>query len=157
MVGFNLATTDHQYYISKKGRQGLVPLGTLESDILCIITGCSTPIVFRPVEGYYILDGEAYVQGSMAREAFKDAIDNEIKPKVFEIRWIASQNQVNDQKQRVGLCSIKGEPLLYEDLRQYKLLLPLAFRVCRPNEDARYRYRHEQGSGINPARIPRRG
>lgn len=86
MVGFSLATTDHQYYISKKGRQGLVPLGTLESDILCIITGCSTPIVFRPVEGYYILDGEAYVQGSMAREAFKDAIDNEIKPKVFEIR-----------------------------------------------------------------------
>ena len=85
MFGFSLATTNRRFCISKKGHHGLVPLDTRQHDILCIITGCSTPMVLRPVEEHYVVIGEAYVQGFMAGEALNEAIENKTKPQVFEI------------------------------------------------------------------------
>ncbi len=85
MFGFSLATTNRRFCVSKKDHCGLVPLGTLQSDVLCVITGCSTPMVLRPVDGHYVVIGEAYILGFMAGEALKDAIDGKIKTKVFEI------------------------------------------------------------------------
>lgn len=85
MFGFGLATTNRRFCISKKGHHGLVPLDTRQSDILCILTGCSTPMVLRPVEDYYVVIGEAYVQGFRAGDALDAAVENRTKPQLFII------------------------------------------------------------------------
>lgn len=54
---------------------GLAPMGTEEGDIICILFGCSVPVIVREHRSlagefeYYELIGEAYVYGLMDGEA----------------------------------------------------------------------------------------
>ena len=40
-----------------------------EGDILCVLLGCSFPVILRPTNGYYLLIGEVYVDELMNGEA----------------------------------------------------------------------------------------
>jgi hypothetical protein len=48
---------------------GLAPWNSAEGDVLCVLLGCSFPVILRPVNGYYTLIGEVYVDELMNREA----------------------------------------------------------------------------------------
>jgi hypothetical protein len=46
-------------------------LGTSKpDDLLVIIPGCSTPMIVRKMDGYFIMIGAAYIFGLMDGEAF---------------------------------------------------------------------------------------
>ena len=55
-------------------RLGIAPSGAQEGDILCVLLGCSVPVVLRPLDksdprcGYKLV-GEAYIHGVMDGEA----------------------------------------------------------------------------------------
>ncbi|CAF3479438.1 unnamed protein product [Fusarium graminearum] len=58
---------------------GLCPPETEDGDIICILHGCSVPVVLRemPDKGHMILIGEAYVHGKMDGEAMEDIADDD--------------------------------------------------------------------------------
>ena len=60
---------------ARRKRLALVPRGTECGDIVCILLGCSVPIILRKVAGSveesYIFVGESYVHGMMAGEALE--------------------------------------------------------------------------------------
>lgn len=53
---------------TRDGRIGIVPTGAEQGDIICILLGCSTPLLVRPFDGRYKLIGECYVHGIMKGE-----------------------------------------------------------------------------------------
>jgi hypothetical protein len=71
---------NRKFLVSEKNRWiGLVPMATLETDFICILYGCSVPVILRQVktdEGitYFQLVGECYVHGIMDGEII-DAAD----------------------------------------------------------------------------------
>ena len=81
--------------ITKHDFLGLAPEMLKKRDLICILYGCSVPVVLRrmvdPVtdEEYFTFIGECYVHGIMDGEAFalaRSRGDNEITRKVFELR-----------------------------------------------------------------------
>ncbi|CZR68976.1 uncharacterized protein PAC_18877 [Phialocephala subalpina] len=58
---------------SKKRLFGLAPTSAQEGDLICILFGCSVPVILRrvgpPDDHFYYLIGEAYVHGVMDGEA----------------------------------------------------------------------------------------
>lgn len=55
---------------TQRGYIGLAPLASKRGDRVCVLFGCSTPVVLRPLaEGGYQFIGECYVHGIMEGEA----------------------------------------------------------------------------------------
>ncbi|KAL1610779.1 hypothetical protein SLS60_002450 [Paraconiothyrium brasiliense] len=54
-----------------KGYLGMVQHDALPTDVVCILYGCSMPMVLRPSEGGFLLVGECYLHGLMEGEAFE--------------------------------------------------------------------------------------
>jgi hypothetical protein len=76
-----------------KALVGLIPQNARVGDRICILYGCSVPVVLRkhivPDEGYYWqLVGDAYVHGVMDGEAIERVSEEELQRKemVFELR-----------------------------------------------------------------------
>lgn len=73
---------------------GLVPEETQRGDLICILFGCSVPVVLHKMEDppskcegtQYQLVGEAYVHGMMDGEALEVQRGEKIKSQLFEIR-----------------------------------------------------------------------
>lgn len=73
---------------------GLAPQSVMEGDLICIVYGCSVPVVLRKAfiddatEGkyYYELIGECYIHGMMDGEAFRILQEMKIDKEVFELR-----------------------------------------------------------------------
>jgi len=68
---------NRKFLVSKeKGWIGLAPMATQVDDIICILYGCSVPVVLRPYDqtaGLFQLVGECYVHGMMDGEAIETA------------------------------------------------------------------------------------
>jgi hypothetical protein len=76
----------HGYRIvfgSTKKLAGLAPWSTQAGDLVCVLLGCSIPVVLRPMKDYYVLVGEVYVDHFMRGEAVKDP---SYTSRTFEIR-----------------------------------------------------------------------
>ncbi|KAF8856778.1 hypothetical protein BDZ45DRAFT_745097 [Acephala macrosclerotiorum] len=61
-------------YIIMEKSMGLGPEGTREDDIVCVLLGCSVPVILRTSEsnsGEFYLVGKAYVHGAMDREVIE--------------------------------------------------------------------------------------
>lgn len=58
---------------STKNFAGLAPWSAQPGDLVCVLLGCSFPVVLRPVKDYYVLVGEVYVDQYMRGEAMKDS------------------------------------------------------------------------------------
>jgi hypothetical protein len=67
---------------------GLCPRDTQVSDLVCILYGCSVPVVLRKaysgIEGAFELVGECYVHGMMDGEALE--LDKSLPEVEFRIR-----------------------------------------------------------------------
>lgn len=48
---------------------GLAPMAAQIEDIICILYGCSVPVVLRPHKGGFQFVGECYIHGMMDGEA----------------------------------------------------------------------------------------
>ncbi|EME40089.1 hypothetical protein DOTSEDRAFT_158763 [Dothistroma septosporum NZE10] len=73
---FRIAT--HRNWMAKRlavtntGHVGMVPQTARKNDIVCVLFGCSVPMVLRPVgDGTHKVVGEAYVHGFMDGEALE--------------------------------------------------------------------------------------
>ena len=64
-------------------RDGVKDSQARSGDIFAIISGCSTPILLRPFQGYFQVFGEAYLQGAMNGEVSK--LNGEGKYQVQEL------------------------------------------------------------------------
>jgi len=66
-------------WVSNSGILGLVPDTITQGDNICILLGCSVPVVLRPVDNHYIFIGTAYVDGYMTGEAIEELEVKELK------------------------------------------------------------------------------
>lgn len=71
-------------FLSSIGIMGLAPEEARVTDIVCVILGCSVPVVLRAVEKHYILVGDVYLDGYMFGRAVEESSTSGIKE--FEIR-----------------------------------------------------------------------
>jgi hypothetical protein len=72
---------------------GLAPQNVREGDLICIVYGCSVPVVLRKFsvdqengKCYYVLIGECYIHGMMDGEAFRILQELKIEKEEFELR-----------------------------------------------------------------------
>jgi hypothetical protein len=70
---------NRKFLVSKEnGWFGLGPMATVETDIICVLYGCSVPVILRPMrtedgKEYFLLVGECYVHGIMDGEIIEAA------------------------------------------------------------------------------------
>lgn len=64
------------------------PRGVKKGDFVCILCGCSVPVLLRQVKNapYFIFIGECYIHGMMDGEAFGIKNTENIDYEMFEIR-----------------------------------------------------------------------
>jgi hypothetical protein len=71
---------------------GLAPESVKEGDLICIVYGCSVPVVLRKCSEErsnkctFVLIGECYIHGMMDGEAFRILQEMDIEKRVFELR-----------------------------------------------------------------------
>ncbi|KAF2162445.1 hypothetical protein M409DRAFT_27070 [Zasmidium cellare ATCC 36951] len=59
--------------VTESGHVGIVPQQAQKGDLVCVLYGCSVPVILRPLaKGQYRLVGECYLQGFMEGEAVRD-------------------------------------------------------------------------------------
>lgn len=78
--------------ISAKGYLGLASSLAQPGDAICILLGCSVPVILRPIHGNVLdnaarltLVGECYVHGIMNGESMKAAEDDLSVLRTFDI------------------------------------------------------------------------
>lgn len=64
-----------QFLITANGYLGLGHAQAKAGDEICLLSGCSVPVLLRPLEGGYLMVGEAYIHGIMNGEAWTDDED----------------------------------------------------------------------------------
>ncbi|TVY38342.1 Heterokaryon incompatibility protein 6,OR allele [Lachnellula subtilissima] len=68
-VAMNQCSLHRRFCVTNNGLMALVPAGTKDGDVVCVIRGAQTPFILRPVEGWTCqLVGECYVHGIMDGE-----------------------------------------------------------------------------------------
>ena len=78
--------------IRKKPLFGLAPESARGGDVICVLLGCSVPVILRPCHSlrrdYFEFVGEAYVYGIMDGEALngRDLENPETWTEEFELR-----------------------------------------------------------------------
>ena len=66
----SVASFDRLLSISKEGHICLLPYAAVEGDVVCVILGCNSPLLLRPLSnGNYTVVGECYIHGFMNGEA----------------------------------------------------------------------------------------
>lgn len=81
-------TWNRKFFTSEGDLLGLCPAATTQGDLVCILYGCSVPVILRRHEdgGYFELIGEAYVHGKMDGEAMAYIGDGSIVETEFQLR-----------------------------------------------------------------------
>ena len=76
---------DRRFFVSSIGLMGLAPARAEKDDLICIIMGCTHPIVLRPKGECFEVIGEAFVHGLMYGEWMGDKSQRESE-RVFNLR-----------------------------------------------------------------------
>jgi hypothetical protein len=72
-------------FSTEDGYIGLAPSTALKGDLVCVLLGCSVPVVLREEGDHYIFIGECYTHGIMDGEAIDGAAANGFGVESFEI------------------------------------------------------------------------
>ena len=59
------------FFITSKGYMGMGPEPLIEGDVICVVLGCSVPLLIRQTRDHHILVGECFVWGLMDGEALR--------------------------------------------------------------------------------------
>ncbi|OJJ75593.1 hypothetical protein ASPBRDRAFT_37887 [Aspergillus brasiliensis CBS 101740] len=79
------ATSYRRLMISSKGYIGLVPAKAQEGDLICVLFGCSVPVILRKQDDHYIFIGESYVHGIMDGEAIEQMKEGSLVEEEFTL------------------------------------------------------------------------
>lgn len=74
---FTQTTTGRKLFRTRRGYVGLGRESITESDLVCILPGCSVPMILRRENWYYKLVGDSYVHGMMFGEVLDNMTDEE--------------------------------------------------------------------------------
>jgi hypothetical protein len=72
-------------FISGNGGLGLAQESILEDDLICILFGCSVPVILREVDGHYIYISDACIVGYMYGRGIKEFEQGKLESRKFEI------------------------------------------------------------------------
>lgn len=75
-----------RFFETQDGYLGQCPIRSMHGDLVCMLYGCNSPVVLRPVEGHYLYVGECAVLGLMEGQASSLIEAGRSKMEVFEIR-----------------------------------------------------------------------
>jgi hypothetical protein len=79
-------------FTTSKGHVGMALQNVLPSDLICILFGCSMPMVLRKIENGYRLIGECYVHGLVDVEALdflqRREVASELRNQVVKLRIV---------------------------------------------------------------------
>jgi hypothetical protein len=76
---------NRRFFVTEQGYMGLSFPETRVGDIVCVFPGLEVPFIVRPDGEYYLLVGEAYVQGLMDGEAMQDLDAGLVQLQTFEL------------------------------------------------------------------------
>ena len=88
ILSAGLTMNRRRMFISKEKAVGLAPWDAEQGDIICVLLGCRFPVVLRPrgpSDNYYVLVGEAYIEGFMDGEAILGLEEGYFELNTFEI------------------------------------------------------------------------
>jgi hypothetical protein len=77
--------TSRRFFVTEQGYMGLSFPETRVGDRVCVFPGLEVPFIVRPDGDYYLLVGEAYVQGLMDGEAMQDLDAGLVLLQTFEL------------------------------------------------------------------------
>lgn len=84
--GASLRMHGKRFAVSGSNKACLVPWATEVGDVICLLFGCSFPVILRRKLDHYVLIGEVYVDGIMLGEELKRFQDEGSEPDTFLIR-----------------------------------------------------------------------
>ncbi|KAG4428066.1 hypothetical protein IFR05_016452, partial [Cadophora sp. M221] len=76
---------DRRFFLGSSNMMGLATEGVQRGDIICVPLGCPHPMILQPVDGHYIVVGEAFVDGYMYGKAMERLERGELKLETFEL------------------------------------------------------------------------
>ena len=74
-----------RFFLSEAGLIGAAPWNAKEGDVICVLLGCSSPVILRREDGHYVLIGEAYIDDFMNGDAIMGLENGELVLETFEI------------------------------------------------------------------------
>ena len=98
------------FITTKEGYVGLAPKAAKPGDQICVLLGCSVPIVLRPTSGFqFKVVGECYVHGLQQGQAFLGGFSDDYQPLLM---WDGQ-----DEQHYVGFVNEKTGHVQYEGPR----------------------------------------
>jgi hypothetical protein len=85
ILGASALMNRRRLIVTENGRAGLGFWNAEVGDVVAVLLGCRFPVILRPVDGHYVLIGEAYVDGLMGGEALDGVKDGRHGWETFEI------------------------------------------------------------------------
>ena len=73
-------------FLSFSGSMGLAPEEALAGDLICVLLGCSVPVVLRAIGSHYVHIGDVYLDGYMSGRAVEEEDGRRLDFRDFEIR-----------------------------------------------------------------------
>lgn len=67
---------------------GLAPSDAQDNDRVCILAGCTVPVLLRPQGDHYRLIGETFIYGKMDGEAMPDLSEDDLFDELCEFNII---------------------------------------------------------------------
>jgi hypothetical protein len=80
------AMTGRQFMMSNSDMLCLGTGAADPGDLICVLLGCSTPIILRKVKDYYLYIGDVYVDGYMYGKAIDELNNGTRQLQTFELR-----------------------------------------------------------------------
>jgi hypothetical protein len=77
-----------RFFQTLRDHLSIGPRGMRKGDLICILRGCSFPVILRKVDSYFVHVGPCFVLGIMDGEATEMAIGGKTAVRSFEIRGV---------------------------------------------------------------------
>jgi hypothetical protein len=81
-----VASGQRRFFVSENGRFGLAPEDAQEGDSICVLFGCSLPMLLRPRRETFEVIGPAYFQGIINGEAVEEMENGRVQKQEFVLR-----------------------------------------------------------------------
>jgi hypothetical protein len=100
------------FFVTQKGHIGLAPKAAKPNDQICVLLGCSTPLILRPIanEQHQIV-GECYVHGLMNGEAFLGPLPSQSERITLDDSGLETDAYVNHPTEEVHVEDPRLGPL----------------------------------------------
>jgi hypothetical protein len=84
-LAFMTSARCRRFFITRNGYIGLAPNAAREGDFVCVLLGCSVPVVLRREMDHYIFVGDCYMHGIMNGEAIAMVLSGDLNFEYFVI------------------------------------------------------------------------